>query len=182
MLLPLKNTIIKYLSSGYIGPHGMTDYVHAINNNKLFQLHQVYGLTTCSIALLDVSSQYNVINLIFFIFSIIHFQRDLPLKSIYQRYLSITTFVVSCLLYNPDLLYVYMLFIHVPNHYIMNWKILQKNKSLSQTILSVSTFIMILLGDRFFYLTENNFFIDIIKGIIISHILYEELYIYKKSL
>ena len=64
----------------------------------------------------------------------------------------------------------------------MNWKILQKNKSLSQTILSVSTFIMILLGDRFFYLTENNFFIDIIKGIIISHILYEELYIYKKSL
>lgn len=180
MLLPLKNTIIKYLSTGYIGPHGMTDYVHAINNNKIFQLYKVYGLTTSSIALLDVCSQYNFVNLLFFIFSIIHFQRDMPLHNIYQRYLSITLFIVSCLLYNPDLLYVYMLFIHVPNHYVMNWKVLEKNKPLSQTILTVSTFIMVLLGERFFYLTENNFFIDIIKGIIISHILYEEFYIYKK--
>ena len=70
-----------------------------------------------------------------------------------------------------------MSFIHVPNHYKINWDLMKKLPLQSVGLLSSSTFIIMFLGQQF-YMENNMLMNDVLKGIIVSHILYEELYIF----
>lgn len=177
MILPIKSLLIKYTTTGLIAPHGMTDYIHAFKNNTLLELNGLYALTTGSFVLLDQIDQSMLINILFIFSSIFHFQRDIPLQNKSQRCFTITMFFLFCFLVNTEFLLYYMSFIHVPNHYKINWDLMKKLPLQSVGLLSTSTFIIMFLGQQF-YIENNMLMNDVLKGIIVSHILYEELYIF----
>lgn len=175
MLLPIPSVVLKTISSGIIAPHGITDLVHAIQNNKIGQINKIYVTTTGSVLLLDMFDQHFFIEFLFFACSIMHFQHDVPLNNKTMRYFITVSMFVSCILYDPNLLYFYLTLIHVPNHYKTNWTMLDKTKELSIFIISTTTFASLLVTNELSF--ENIFFIDLIKGIIMSHIIYQEKYI-----
>lgn len=177
MILPIKSLLIKYTTSGIIAPHGITDFIHAYDNNTLLELGTVYTLTTGSFTILDQIDQTSLLNMIFIFSSIFHFQRDVPLKNKKQRCFTITMFFLFCFLFNYECLLYYMTFIHVPNHYKTNWYLMKKIPLQSVGLLSISTCLIIFLGQQY-YMENNMLMNDIIKGIIVSHIFYEELYIF----
>ena len=125
MILPVKSLLIKYATSGIIAPHGMTDYIHAFKNNTILELNSVYALTTGSFGLLDQINQSQLLNIIFIFSSIFHFQRDVPLKNKNQRCFAITMFFLFCYLFNNEYLLYYLVFLHVPNHYKLNWNLMK---------------------------------------------------------
>tara|TARA_B100000123_G_scaffold245029_1_gene200682 strand:- start:217 stop:753 length:537 start_codon:yes stop_codon:yes gene_type:complete len=175
MLLPTPSILLKTISSGVIAPHGITDLVHAIQNNKINEINKIYVATTGSVVLLDIFDQHFLIEFLFFVFSIIHFQHDVPLNNKTMRYFITSSMLLTCILYDPNLLYFYLTFIHVPQHYKTNWNMLHKTKELSIFIISTTTFASLLFINELSF--ENTFSIDLIKGIIISHIIYQEKYI-----
>jgi hypothetical protein len=177
MILPIKSLLMKYTITGLIAPHGMTDYIHAFKNNTLLELNGLYALTTGSFVLLDQIDQSALINIIFIFSSIFHFQRDVPLEKKPQRCFIITMFFLFCFLVNNEFLLYYMSVVHVPNHYRINWDLMKKLPLQSIGLLSVSTFLIMVLGQQF-YSEENMLMNDVLKGIVVSHILYEELYIF----
>ena len=177
MILPIKPLIIKYTTSGLIAPHGMTDFIHAFKNNTLLELNGLYALTTGSFVLLDQIDQSTLINMAFIFSSIFHFQRDVPLQNKSQRCFIITMFFLFCFLVNNEFLLYYMSLVHVPNHYKINWNLMKKLPLQSVGLLSISTFLIMFLGEQF-YMENNALMNDVLKGIIVSHILYEELYIF----
>jgi hypothetical protein len=73
-----------------------------------------------------------------------------------------------------------MLFIHVPNHYNLNWQYLENKKLKTISTLSFSTTLFIIMGDKFYFLSSNPLVLDCLKGIIISHIIYEESFIFNE--
>ena len=72
-----------------------------------------------------------------------------------------------------------MLFIHVPNHYKLNWTFFKKDKTFTASIITLTTIIFLLIGEKYDNLIYTSYMIDLFKGIIISHIVYEEMYIFK---
>ena len=62
MIIPNKAIVIKYLTNGIIAPHGITDYIHAIDTNNKLQLNLIYLTTTSSCLYLDIMNQNFLIN------------------------------------------------------------------------------------------------------------------------
>ena len=60
----------------------------------------------------------------------------------------------------------------------MNKDVIQKNIKFNIPLLALTTFIC-LYGSHVFNIFDSRFMYDVSKGIVISHILYEELYIHK---
>lgn len=174
MLIP--NPIVKKIITGIIAPHGITDIVHAKQNNLLPQLYTINILSLLGTWGLEINMN-SILNILFFGMSIYHFRNDMPeIKCCNQTVLS-AMMLLSFFLINPSIFLYYMIFIHVPNHYLMNWNVLSKEKKLSIVLISITTAISMILGNT--YLIENEFVDTIAKGLIISHIIYEETYIFK---
>ena len=72
-----------------------------------------------------------------------------------------------------------MLFIHVPNHYKLNWSFLKKDKIFTTFIITFTSIIFLLIGEKYDNLIHCSYMIDLFKGVIISHVIYEEMYIFK---
>ena len=181
MINPNKAIVIKYLTNGIIAPHGITDYIHAIDTNNKLQLNLVYLTTTSSCLYLDVMNQEFLINSIFILTSVVHFQRDFPVNDNNVRYFLTFFLLILSIEFNIDLLYLYMIFLHVPNHYKMNMDLLKKYAKESIITISLCSSLFLLIGDKY----DNIFYgelINFVKGIIISHILYGELYIYREKI
>lgn len=181
MIIPNKAIVIKYLTNGIIAPHGITDYIHAIDTNKKLELNLIYLTTTSSCLYLDIMNQEFLINSIFIFSSVVHFQRDFPINDNNVRYFFTFLLLILSIEFNIDILYLYMIFIHVPNHYKMNMNLLKRHTIESIISISFCSFIFLLLGDKY----DNIFYdelINFVKGIIISHILYGELYIYREKI
>jgi hypothetical protein len=86
--------------------------------------------------------------------------------------------LLAFLTFEPSLFLYYMIFIHVPNHYLMNWSLLSKHKKYSIIVIALTTMISIIAGETS-GIMESHMVETISKGLIISHILYEETYIFK---
>ena len=87
--------------------------------------------------------------------------------------------------YNHDLLYYYMTFAHVPNHYITNFYYLKKTPILSSIILIITTMIIAFLNTTFLNINKqcmlnNPLTHAFIKAIIVSHVIYQEMFIHNK--
>ena len=70
------------------------------------------------------------------------------------------------------------MFIHVPNHYKMNWSELKKDPKMSLMVILSSTFFIELFGRDLHTLMLNESLMSVMKGIIMSHVIYEELEIF----
>ena len=174
MLLP--NPMIKNIITGIIAPHGITDLVHAKQNNLLPELYTINIVSVLGAMGLEHNAE-TLLNVIFYTISIYHFRNDMPkIKDCNQTILS-TLMILSFFAINPNIFLYYMVFIHVPNHYLMSWNMMSKDKKLSVLIISLTTLISMVLGNT--KLIEYEIVDTIAKGLIFSHIIYEEAYIFK---
>ena len=182
MLQIAKSILIKYSIPLIVAPHGCTDLVHAIQHNNIVKLYTIQLTTLCSSLLLTKINQIKTLDLFLYIASIIHFKRDIP--KIHNNIIP-SSFIVFCMLfiftyYTPNIFNYYMVFVHVPNHYMSNWYYLKKTPYVSLITLIVNT-ITILLFFNNSMLMNNPLIHSILKGIIISHIIYQEMFIYNNN-
>tara|TARA_B100000900_G_scaffold415337_1_gene444862 strand:- start:400 stop:948 length:549 start_codon:yes stop_codon:yes gene_type:complete len=176
MIFP--NTFVKKVIASIIAPHGVTDLVHA-KQNKL--LPQLYTINICSVlgSMGLNNNAHTFADILFYSISIYHFRNDMPeLKDIANKTTLSALMIMSFFAIDPNLFLYYMVFIHVPNHYLMNWSTLKKNTIFSILLLSITTLVsMIIANDP--SIVESELVENISKGLIFSHIIYEESYIFK---
>jgi hypothetical protein len=176
MIFP--NTFVKHVIASVIAPHGITDIVHA-KQNKL--LPQLCTINICSIlGSLGLNHNTNIFaDILFYSISIYHFRNDMPeLKNIVNKTTLSALMIMSFFVINPNLFLYYMVFIHVPNHYLMNWNSLKQNSIYSIILLSFTTLISMIIANNP-SLVQSDLIEHISKGLIFSHIIYEESYIFK---
>ena len=175
-----KLVIYKNVISGIIAPHGMTDLFHAHQNNKINELLSInIACSSCSIILNKIHDPF-ILDSFFLLSSIIHFRHDMPNIFPSSNYsISLIMIMVSIFL-NHDIFFIYMILCHVPHHYYMNKDIIKKNMVLNLATLIVTTIFFLCISHKF-NIFESSFIFDLSKGIIISHILYEEMYIHNNN-
>ena len=78
-MLLLKPLIVKHITNGVIAPHGITDMLHARCENKMKELTLTYGTTIVSSYLLSDVGMGMAVNILFFVLSVVHFRRDMPI-------------------------------------------------------------------------------------------------------
>jgi len=177
MIIHSKILLFKYAINGIIAPHGITDIIHARQYNKIPQLININCITTGYCLLLNKLNLKFISNISFILLSIIHFRRDFPKIRFIPKYI----FSLLSLLYiisNPDKLIYYMILVHVPNHYKLNWNYIKINLKPNLSFLCLTSLLFIFIGHNFLIFTKNKIVFDLIKSIIISHIIYGEFYIY----
>lgn len=172
MLLPW---ITKHLTTTIIAPHGITDLIHAQQNNNTMNLMQTYAITNSAILLLNQIHFEPMINILLFFGSVVHFKKDFPVKN---NDILTGLLLLYFIFLDNESLFIYLTCLHVPNHYKLNWKYLIQNKTFSLLVVGITTIVFHYFGDYYFDLFQNPFYMDIIKGIILSHIIYEEKYIF----
>ena len=176
MIFP--NTITKNIITGIIAPHGITDLIHAKQEKLLPELYTINIFTTLGIFGIDKYHGLDIlINTLFIVSSIYHFRHDMPkIDNIINKTCLSTLMLSYSIAVDYKLLLYFMCLFHVPNHYFMNKKVLNNNKKLSFLAISIITILSIIIGNTHFIQTH---IADIIgKGLIISHIIYEETYIF----
>jgi hypothetical protein len=175
----LKPHILKLITTGIVAPHGMTDWVHAFQTKNVPTLLKINAATTSSFLVMNKTGNENLINILFFLFSIMHFKHDIPFKQPFLKNITVPILLFLSV-FNIDILYFYLTLIHVPHHYMLNWKYLSKTPVKSFILMGVSTFIMV--NFEKFNLTNVDFiqpvYFDVLKSIIVSHIIYQELFIH----
>ena len=163
-----------------IAPHGMTDLMHAREYNIVNRLYEVNVGTLVTTHFLHVGQLSAVVNLAFIFASVVHFRHDMPVVEGVPRYMFSTAMLPVFAMYHPAF-FVYMLLIHVPNHYRMNWKYISPKLVKNIGILAFFTLLSAIGGEVFFHYLVNDYMMDIMKAVVISHIIYEEAFIHKPS-
>lgn len=171
----INHLIRKRIITNIIAPHGITDIMHSVNNNTTKQLLFINS-ATCSSSIFFNSDFYynNGINIIFLLTSIIHFRHEMPFISNVPRYI-ISSILLLSIYYNHDIFFLYMACLHVPNHYKMSYKYIKKNLLINIFLIGLFTYGIIILDDNIIY---NSLIINIFKNVVISHIIYQELYVH----
>lgn len=165
-----------------IGPHGITDIIHAYKEDKIKELVNIYStsvtFTVCSEV---IHNTVNLSDMLFIICSCVHFSHDIntiTINNIKINKLLITSlFVIILPLIGKELFYTYMVFFHVPLHYIKCWNFIKDELNIL-SILLLSTILIDykLLWDSEIDSLPDNVWI-IVKPLIIGHVIYNEIYI-----
>lgn len=177
----IKPILLKHLTTTLIGPHGITDIIHANNTNLIPEMTQTYGSVITSTVVLSQMNMTPLIDTLFFVGSVIHFRRDMPNIKPIPRYMLSSLLLTFSITHCPDLFMLYMLVIHVPHHYSMNWNYMKQTPKFSVVLLIVTSTLMGIIGNSFEPNEHIDLIITITKGIILSHIAYEEKYIFKND-
>ena len=180
-MLILKPLLIKQLTTTIIGPHGITDLIHAERYNKLEELYRINALCAGTSLALPAIHLSPILDVAFLLASIVHFRRDMPVIINVPRYLLSTTFIAISILKCPELFFFFMVFIHVPRHYIMNADIIKKNMRNSFFLILATTLTMGHMGTMLGESVYIETLINMSKGIVISHIVYEELFVHNRN-
>ena len=167
--------------TGIIAPHGITDLIHATQTNNtraLLSMNTFCILTSFGLSQHELTTIG--LNAFFIGASVVHFRRDVPvlLKSNFiEAQMFLFSFVtILTFLMNHNLFFYYMCFLHVPNHYYLNRTIISKKKMVNLSfILSFTLFLSFIGCYQFVY---HPLFYPLYKGIVISHVIYQELYIH----
>lgn len=173
--------IIPFLTKVFIAPHGITDIGHSIITNNSVNLLKIYGI---NFTLTNIFNQYSfdILNLYFVLSTLIHFRHDMP--TLFFDNIQVPRYLlISCLLLlfynfrntNQDFILYYMIFIHVPNHLKLNYFHISKLKSMNFILYLL--FGLISLNIDLNFILYNHIILNYIKSIIISHVLYQELYV-----
>ena len=177
----LKPVILKHLTTTLIGLYGITDIIHANNTNIMPELSQTYGSIIGSSVIISQMHLTTLLDALFLIASIIHFRRDMPEIGKIPKYVWSSTLLFTTQTY-PELFVLYMLAIHVPHHYKMNWEYMKQTPRFSVLLLIITSCIMGFMGNSIDTNDNMDLIMTITKGIIISHIVYEEKYIFNESM
>lgn len=189
MLIPAP--IVKNIVLGIISPHGSTDLIHAYQNGLVPELMQIQAINIFATQLLHRLNQGKIFDVIFFMLSALHFKHDFIAVKKYSRSIlllsifSIPEFVFMWVFVGipkfslNDMLFFYMAFLHVPNHYRMSWNFIKKQKK--QTVLLIGLFSVLFLkfGNSVEFSNININIINLAKSFITSHIIYNEIYVHK---
>jgi hypothetical protein len=175
--------LIPFLTKIIIAPHGITDIGHSILTKNSINLLKIYGINLSLTSLINqLQNSIDISNILLLGFSIVHFRHDFPKSSIFNiqipKYIYSSLFLVSLNYVSSELLFYYMLLIHVPNHFKLNNFHIKDLKFFN-------IFLYFLFGlfcfqfDTQLLNDENN--LNFVKSIIISHILYQELYVLQNN-
>lgn len=179
--------IIPFIVNTIISPHGITDLSHSLETENTNNLLKIYGINfTLSNFILNDICYDNFINSLLIASSIIHFRHDIP-NIKYKNY-NIPKYIISFLLISffvilkSDMIFYYMLFIHVPNHFKLNNFHIKNNKLLNFILYSIFGFILLIIDEKYNYIYDNINLINNLKFIIISHVIYQEKYILNENI
>lgn len=174
--------IIKFLRDVVIAPHGVTDISHSIQTNNQFNLLSINSLLIGSTNF--IINEYrldNMINIIFLISSIIHFRHDMPNFKINNidipRYILCSLMFISIYFLNHELIIYYMLFQHVPNHFKFNEKFIKNDLNLNIFLLSFVSIICLYFDYNLGMEFNNIDNLNLLKSLIISHVIYQEKFV-----
>jgi hypothetical protein len=161
-----------------IAPHGITDWVHAEKHDAIPRLMQTYAYTTTAAEMARYLHQDWAVNLAFIAVSIAHFRHDMPKIGVVPRYVWSAATLAFCIFGSPDAFLAYMVLIHVPNHYRIQWKYLKGDLVKSAALVFIATALFVLGEQTFDLATQSSSFqepiLSIAKSMIMGHILYEE--------
>ena len=168
--------IVPLLATAIVGPHGMTDLIHAEINDKILPLFRINILCVSGAMLIHMMNMDLMTNVAFMASSAIHFRHDFPIKNEFLKMCASSTLVLNSQQIGAELFMCYMCFIHVPNHYKTYEPMIKENLVKSGLYIGlcaiVSTFYF--YSDPNIIQNENLFVLS--QALIISHIMYEELY------
>ena len=173
--------IYKNIISGIIAPHGITDLFHARQNNRMKELLSInIACTSSSILLNTLHDPYSILDSSFLISSVVHFRHDMPIIFPKSDYISSILLIYFSIFYNHDIFFAYMLLCHLPHHYYMNKNVIKENINFNLSALLLTT-ISFICSSHILNVFDSSIAFDLSKGIVISHTLYEELYIHKNN-
>lgn len=176
----IEPNFFKYLTAGLVAPHGITDYIHALNNNNLAILCSINIFSVLFFYSLNFFNKGRLINFLFVSSSVIHFRRDFHiLNNKFLQYL-LSSIIVYVNIFSDKIIYFYLTLFHVPNHYISVWNDLLIDKYKSFFIISLFTYFSLMTS---YYLVDevrmkNNLLKDILKGFIVAHVIYQEKFVH----
>ena len=137
----IEPNFFKYLTAGLIAPHGITDYIHAYNNNNLKNLNLINIISVLLFYSLHYFKKGRVINSLFITSSIIHFRRDFHIINNEFKKFLLSSIIVYVNIFSDKIIYFYLTLFHVPNHYINVWNHLLVDKYRSFFIISLFKFV-----------------------------------------
>ena len=176
MIIPTSFVLKTKIITTLVAPHGITDIIHSFQKDTVKPL---IGINSACILTSVLSSNENInfpINDIFFIIgSIIHFRHDFSFIKQSNIDILSSIFMIYLFTINNDLFFPYMILLHLPNHYKNNWKYIKKNKLVNLSIIFGFSLITSIFGNNI--MNHPLILYEIYKGIVISHIIYGELYI-----
>jgi hypothetical protein len=168
--------ITERIWSSVIVPHGITDLFHSHCYSNEKNLVKVYTGSLIASSILSKVNKPQIIDNIFIIASIIHFSNDISINNRIVKTI-LSSMIVYIAPYNVDLFTLYMGVIHVPNHYKKNNLIcLKYNKILLSAVIVIGMIFEIIIS-KFRYIIDIKKVQIFIKSIIISHVIYTELFI-----
>jgi hypothetical protein len=174
MLIPL--SVAKQITFGIIAPHGVTDLIHARHMGLMKPLFGIQAGTLLSVYGLHSAHMDILVNILFLVASVVHFRHDMV--ALVRAPLWFRVVVLSAIpqpyLYDSFLLY--MVLLHVPNHYRMNWWYMRKQKWVSGLVVGGITLGSLAVGSSGLVPT-GGFVMDTFKALIISHVVYNERYV-----
>lgn len=174
--------IKKKIISAIVAPHGITDLIHCVQNNKAPELFFINTACVTS-SIVSSSHLYTDIgyNVCFAFGSVMHFRHDFKWFQTYKhrrilQYL-LSSITILSFIFNIDLFYIYMVVLHVPNHYKNTWEDIIEHpvRNMSFIIMFISyCSYTITFPDTIQY---PFILYDFYRGVIISHVIYQELYV-----
>ena len=172
------SAIHRHLLTSVIAPHGITDMIHASQYNTTTELLAYQGVTLATSLALSTHIPV-VLDDAFIIASITHFRHDMGNLGFFgvPKYVMSGALLFVAINFDPNILYGYMVFVHVPNHYKTNWKYIKVSPLKNIGGIIVFSLMLFCIGELFPFLFESKEIFAMSKGIIISHVLYNELYI-----
>jgi len=164
------------LTTAIIAPHGMTDLIYAEENNSLQPLLRINAFCIAGAFLIHMMNFDDINNMLFMTSSALHFRHDFPIKNSSIQLLISSLLVANAQNIGIEIFMLYMCLIHVPNHYTIYKNLIAKYPVKSLYYISIVGILSTLFvySDPSFMYNDNVHTIS--KGLIISHILYEELY------
>jgi len=172
-------TFHKHLLTAVIAPHGITDIIHALQHNTTAEL---VAYNTASLVSSHFLSEHLPLLLdeAFIVASIVHFRHDMPANALIPKYAMSGALLLASIQYDPNILFGYMVLLHVPNHYKTNWKFMKDAPYKNVGGVVAFSLLLIVFGEYFPWLFQSKLLFDMSKGIVVSHVLYNEKYIHMR--
>tara|TARA_B100001175_G_C19432818_1_gene602036 strand:- start:120 stop:659 length:540 start_codon:yes stop_codon:yes gene_type:complete len=173
--------LIKLLRDVIIAPHGVTDISHSIQTNNQLNLLKINTFMIGGTNFIINNYNYDdILNLLFFASTIIHFRHDMPKININNyfipRYLLCSLMILFFSVIGFDYLIYYMILFHVPNHYKFNKDVLINDFNKNIMLITIVSLIS-LYFDYYLSINFDSNISNLVKAIIISHVIYQEKYV-----
>jgi len=169
--------IHRHILSAVIAPHGITDIIHAAHYNMTKEVVALNGASITASWFLSDNIPL-LLDEAFIVASIVHFRHDMPVIARIPRYAMSGALLLTSIQYDPNILFGFMVLLHVPNHYKTNWKFMKDEPYKNIGGVAVFSLLLVFFVEYFPGLIQSKLLFDISKGVVVSHVIYNEKYIH----